>query len=257
MFQNSQNHSYSKETQRKLASRFNGGHSHNQGEVRPGTNKNILFRFNGVSVDYGNLRALDNIHLIIEKSEVVFITGRSGAGKTTLLKVISGVVEPNEGSVEKNLQWGSRPLFLSQVFQDLRLINKKTIYQNLMLVFDPKIFGTKDKFLDDLHELARLLGIQDRLHLKVSDANGGLVQKTAIIRALLGRPDIFIADEPSSSLDLENAQKIFDLLSLYNIKRGMTVIWASHNRDLVARFSGRIVHLDGGRIIHSGHACFI
>ncbi|MBT6325532.1 MAG: cell division ATP-binding protein FtsE, partial [Bdellovibrionales bacterium] len=88
-------------------------------------------------------------------------------------------------------------------------------------------------------------------------ANGGLRQKIAIIRALLTRPEVFIADEPTSSLDYDNAYKLYEVLNLYNAKRGMTVIWASHNRELVKKFTGRVVHLDKGKLVYSGNACFI
>ncbi len=119
------------------------------------------------------------------------------------------------------------------------------------------ILAGKKEFENDLYELAKILGITKRLNIKVSNANGGLRQKVAIIRALLTRPDIFIADEPTSSLDYDNAKRLFDLLNVYNTKRGMTVIWASHNRELVGKFVGKILHLESGRLIHSGHACFI
>ena len=98
---------------------------------------------------------------------------------------------------------------------------------------------------------------KDRLHLKVNDANGGLKQKVAIIRALLTRPDVLIADEPTSSLDIDNTRRLFDVLNLYNVKRGLTVIWATHNKELIKSFTGRIIHLDNGRLVYSGNACFI
>ena len=95
------------------------------------------------------------------------------------------------------------------------------------------------------------------MHLKVRDANGGLKHKTALIRALLTRPQVLLADEPTASLDKENAHKIFDLLNFYNVKRNLTVVWATHNRELVKNFPGKIVHIENGKLVYSGHACFI
>ena len=213
-----------------------------------------LFVLKDVGVLFKNgIEALSSIELTINSREIAFITGSSGSGKTTLLKVIAGEIRPTNGSLtilDKNL-------FISQVFQDLRLMSKKTCRENLKLSYDPSVFESKDEFNDELKELSKVFGIYDRLDIKISEANGGLKQKVAVVRALLTRPDVFIADEPTSSLDFENAQKLFDILHLYNMKRGMTVIWASHNRELVKRFSARIIHLDKGRVIHSGHACFI
>ena len=82
-------------------------------------------------------------------------------------------------------------------------------------------------------------------------------QKIALIRALLARPNILIADEPTCSLDKESSVKLFEILNFYNLKRKLTVIWASHNRELVKQFPGKIIHLEKGKLIYSGHACFI
>ena len=147
--------------------------------------------------------------------------------------------------------------FIAQVFQDLRLIGSASCKDNLMYAYDSQIYSSKEEFISDLMELSRVFGITDRLSLKVRDANGGLKQKVAIIRALLTKPDILLADEPTSSLDYDNARKLFDVLNLLSVKRGLTVIWASHNRELVKKFNGRIVHLDKGNLVYSGHACFI
>lgn len=217
-----------------------------------------LFYLEDVTVQFGRIAALKSVQLSIEKGEVIFITGSSGAGKTTLLKVLSGEIEPSGGKVRTpSKDFTGKAVFISRVFQELRLIDKLSCEENLMLSYDPSIYRNKNEFYGDLRELCKLLGIDDRVHLKVRDANGGLKQKVAIIRALLSRPDVFIADEPTSSLDSANARKLFDLLNLYNVKRGMTIIWASHNSDLVKKFSGRIVHLDNGKLVYSGHACFI
>lgn len=217
-----------------------------------------IFYCDDVCVTYGEIKALRNVQLTIEKGEIIFLTGASGAGKTTLLKVLSGQVEPTSGKVIRpNFFEGKKSLFISNVFQDLRLIGKYTCEENLLFAYDSSLYDSKAEFVQDMHELARIMGIKDRLGLKINDANGGLKQKVAIIRALLTRPDVLIADEPTSSLDTDNARRLFDVLNLYNSKRGTTVIWATHNKELIKNFTGRIIHLDNGRLVYSGHACFI
>lgn len=213
-----------------------------------------LFYLEDVSVRFGNINALSNITLKVNRNEILFITGPSGAGKTTLLKVLSGHVGIDHG---KMVLPSPSKVFTSQVFQELRLIPEQTCLEAMMMAYDPVQYNGKADFKEDLNELCSFMGIQDRLGLKLAKANGGLKQKVAIIRALLSRPDVFIADEPTSSLDFNNAKRLFELLNLYNTKRGTTVIWASHNSELVKRFSGRIVHLQGGKLVYSGHACFI
>ena len=136
-------------------------------------------------------------------------------------------------------------------------MGKYTCEENLQFAYDSSIYSSKAEFNQDMNELSRILGVKDRLHLKINDANGGLKQKVAIIRALLTRPDVLIADEPTSSLDIDNTRRLFDVLNLYNVKRGLTVVWATHNKDLIKSFTGRIIHLDNGRLVYSGNSCFI
>jgi ABC-type multidrug transport system ATPase subunit len=228
---------------------------------QPQNFKNLgdLFSLEDVCLSFGEHKALKSIKLNIKKGEILFITGASGAGKTSLLKIIAGDLLPTSGKVKGIGESGgfAKNLFVSQVFQDLRLISKETCDENICHAYDPSIYKNKKEFISDKEELCRYLGITDRLGLKIKDANGGLKQKVAIVRALLTKPDVFIADEPTSSLDSENARRLFDLLSVFNIKRGMTVIWASHNKELVKKFTGRIIHLDKGKLIYTGHACFI
>lgn len=221
-----------------------------------GTSETV-FLLEDVSVKYGSIDALKNVHLKIEKGEIIFLTGVSGAGKTTLLKILSGQIRPDSGKVQAPSNNPRSELFVANIFQDLRLIENRSCEENLWMAYDRRIYKNKKEFEDDLQELAKILGIRDRLHLKISEANGGLKQKVTFMRALLTRPDVVLADEPTSSLDYDNSKRLFDILNLYNSKRGMTVIWASHNKELVSKLSGRIIHLDKGRLVYSGNACFI
>jgi ABC-type ATPase involved in cell division len=220
------------------------------------TNRNFsqnLFTLDNVSIDYGIHRALEKISLTIAPNEIIFITGPSGAGKSTLLNVLSGDLKPSSGKV--NTPNGS--VFISQVFQDLKLLPNYSLEDNLWLCYDGSVFKDKKEFYKEFSELCRVIGISDRLHLLAKDANGGLKQKLAMVRALLCRPNVLLADEPTCSLDSSSSMKIFDLLNYYNRKRGLTIVWASHNKELVKQFPGKILHLDKGRLVYSGHACFI
>lgn len=219
-----------------------------------------IFYCEDVSVQFDEIRALKNIQLTIERGEIIFVTGASGAGKTTLLKLLSGISEPTSGKIIRpNFFTGNnkKNLYVSNVYQDLRLMGKYTCEENLMFAYDSALYNSKNEFIQDMHELCRILGIKDRLGLKINQANGGLQQKVAIVRSLLTRPDVLIADEPTSSLDTDNARRLFDVFNLYNAKRGLTVVWATHNKELIKSFTGRIIHLDNGRLVYSGHACFI
>jgi cell division transport system ATP-binding protein len=181
----------------------------------PGGTAGPIFYCEDVSVQFDDVRALKNIQLTIERGEIVYVTGASGAGKSTLLKLLSGIIAPTSGKIirpnfftEKN----KKSLYISNVFQDLRLMGKYTCEENLMFAYDSSVYNSKNEFVQDMHELCRILGIKDRLGLKTNLANGGLQQKVAIVRSLLTRPDVLIADEPTSSLDNDNARRLFDVL---------------------------------------------
>tara|TARA_R110000868_G_scaffold201747_1_gene449255 strand:- start:8933 stop:9652 length:720 start_codon:yes stop_codon:yes gene_type:complete len=208
------------------------------------------------SVKFGSIHALRNVELTIAKGEVVFVTGASGAGKTTLLRMLAGDITPSSGRCQHPFK-RVEDFFVGRVFQDLRLMAELTCEANLNIAYDPELYDNRKAFEKDKAELCRVLGVSDRMGLKIKDANGGLQQKIAIIRTLLTKPDVLVADEPTSALDSENGKRLFEVLSYYNMKRGMTIIWATHDKELVKRFSGRILHLDGGRVVYSGHACFI
>lgn len=235
-------------SQKNGASRDAYLHSHNS-RIGP-----RLFSTENLSVKYGSVTALDGVDFKLHQGEIVFLTGVSGAGKTTLLKSLCGLVEPTGGRI---LRLDSRKVFTAPVFQDLRLQMNQTCEQNLWAAYDASVYQNKREFESDLLELAKILGVQSRLDLKIKDCNGGLKQKIAFMRALLCRPDVILADEPTAALDYENARKMFDILNLYNVKQGLTVVWATHNKELVKKFTGRMVHMDKGRLIYSGHACFI
>jgi ABC-type multidrug transport system ATPase subunit len=217
-----------------------------------------LFSMKELSLNYSELKALSEINLVINSGEIVFLTGPSGAGKTSLLKIISGEIKQTNGhfNINSNMK-RNKHFFISKVFQDLRFLENKTLMENLMVSYDSSLFNSKKMFMSELEQLSNFLGVSNRLSLLAHQANGGLRQKVAIIRALLSRPDVILADEPSSSLDRQNASRVFDILNYYNVKHNLTVVWASHNHELVKQFTGRILHLNNGKLIYSGHACFI
>ena len=213
----------------------------------------FIYHLDNIALSYGKLRALQQVTLTINPGDMLFLTGKSGAGKTSLLNILAGYLNPTSGKI-----YGmTDDRFVARVFQDLKLFDDLTIDENLWYAYDKSIYKTKAEFVADKNELVALLGMKDRLNLKVAQANGGLKHKAALIRALLTRPQVLLADEPTASLDKENAHKIFDLLNFYNVKRNLTVVWATHNRELIRNFPGKIVHLENGKLVYSGHACFI
>ena len=218
--------------------------------------QNYLFHLDNLSVEYGSVRALKSVQLTIYPGEILFVTGPSGAGKTSLLGVLGGHIEPTSGKAILPQSRSSKH-FVSTVFQDLRLFQKKSCEDNMWMAYDSSVYASKADFFRELEDLARMLNVYDHLNQKIEDCNGGLKQKVAMIRALLSKPTALLADEPTSSLDKDNSYRLFEVLNHYNHKKGLTLVWATHNKELIKQFPGKIAHLDQGRLVYSGHACFI
>ena len=218
--------------------------------------QNYLFHLDNMSVEYGNLKALKSVQLTIYPGEILFVTGPSGAGKTSLLNVLGGNLTPTSGKAVLPHERSAKH-FVASVFQDLRLLQKKTCEDNIWMAYDIALYSNKNEFYKELEDLARILHVYDHLNRKIEDCNGGLKQKIAMIRALMSKPTALLADEPTSSLDKENSYRLFEVLNHYNHKKGLTLVWATHNKDLIKQFPGKIAHLDQGRLVYSGHACFI
>lgn len=223
---------------------------------RSTNNQNYLFHLDNLSVDFGKIRALKSVQLTIHPGEILFLTGPSGAGKTTLLSILGGHIEPTSGKAILPHHTSSKH-FVASVFQDLRLFPKKTCEENLWMAYDASLYSSKNEFQKELEDFSRILGVYDHLNQKTIDCNGGLKQKVAMIRALLSRPTALLADEPTAALDKDNSYRLFEVLNHLNHKKGLTLVWATHNKELIKQFPGKIAHLDGGRLVYSGHACFI
>ena len=184
--------------------------------------------------------ALNNISLRVEKGEFVFIVGQSGAGKSTLIKLLLKELEPTSGHIfinGKNLGRAKRrelPLIrrdMGVVFQDFRLLEDRNIYDNI--AFAQKVIEAPNR----------------RIRSEVlSMLSGGEQQRAAIARALINKPAILLADEPTGNLDNANSWEIMKLLEEAN-RRGTTVVVVTHNMDLVQTMKKRVITIDHGEII--------
>ena len=213
-------------------------------------NDSILYRLVNASVCYKDVFALKNISLNVTSGDFIFVTGPSGAGKTTLLNLFSEDIKPTSGSISCS-KIRKENMFIARVFQNLQVVESWTVEQNIEFCFSPEIFNSRQDFKNEVRDLLNLFEMTSNLKKRLDKLNGGAKQKVAIIRALLTRPNIFIADEPTSSLDKENAKRLYEVLKFYNQKAGMTVIWATHQIDLINQFHGKLIHLKSGNLIRA------
>lgn len=203
----------------------------------------------------GGRVALDDVSLDIPRGEFVFLTGSSGAGKTTLLKLVFREETPSSGQIVVNgRNVGSLPRskvpFLRRsigvVFQDFKLIGRKTVFENVS--FLPRILGLDGEAQRRLaYEALRKVGLAHRLNAFPQELSGGEKQRVAVARALIHEPEILLADEPTGNLDPELSAEILELF-LEVQRRGTTVVFATHDRELIRRAGRRVLTLDHGRL---------
>jgi cell division transport system ATP-binding protein len=217
--------------------------------------KSSIVRMFHVHHNYGPKKALIDITLDIAKNEFVFISGPSGAGKTTLLKLFDLGEPVSEGQIlidginlaripRKRIPQLRRKFGI--IFQDYKLIPTKTVFDNVALVLEAA--GDKKRVIQKkVRSVLRLVGMEDRLKSYPPSLSGGEQQRIAVARAIIGDPKIILADEPTGSLDEASAEVILELLRGVHI-RGATVIIATHDKALMRRTGGHVLHLNQGRL---------
>jgi cell division transport system ATP-binding protein len=212
--------------------------------------------FSQVSKRYpGGFEALSGITLSVEAGEMVFVTGHSGAGKSTLLKLIAAVERPSSGTVlvgSQNASALSRaalPFFrrkLGLVFQDQKLLYDRSVFDNVMLPLIVTGQGTREAARRARAALEKV-GLLDREKANPVSLSGGEQQRLCIARAVVNRPGILLADEPSSSLDVDSTREVMEIFRSFN-QVGVTVVVATHDQETVVQLSPRVIALHQGRM---------
>ncbi len=221
-----------------------------------------LIHFHQVHKSYpGGHVALRGISLRIEAGEFVFLSGDSGAGKTTLLKILAAVEAPTGGKVSVHgfeighIRPHAIPYLrrrLGLIFQDTHLLTDRSVLANVMLPL--LVTGTAPR---DAAKRARAaldkVGLLPREKLSPLALSGGEQQHLAIARAIVNRPAILIADEPTANLDKSAAERVIDIFRQFN-QVGVTVLVSTHDESLQARYPSRLLRLDHGRLLESAEA---
>lgn len=217
----------------------------------------MIIRFENVSKKYGNsIVALDNINLEIEGGDFVFLVGPSGAGKSTLLRLLAKEYSPTSGiiSIDKvdiaKIKPKDMPLYRRKVgfvFQDFKLLDHRTVFENVALALEVRGLPT-ETINKEVERILKLFEIWDRRNLFPVQLSGGEAQRTAIARAIIGKPDILLADEPTGDLDPQTSWSVMQLLNEIN-SWGTTVIMATHNAEIVSTQKRRVIHLKKGQIV--------
>lgn len=225
---------------------------------------NEVIQFDDISKSFGSVQALESVSFAVRENEVLALMGDNGAGKSTLMKILSGVLQPTEGSIlfrgepadfDSHIQ--ARSAGIETVYQDLAVAPNRAVWENIFLGKEPirqTRVGRVFKLIDEERMRRESRSVLDRLGMdldpasKVKDLSGGQQQAVAVARAVQSDPSIIIMDEPTSALSVEAAQRILDLIEELR-RSGMTIILVDHNIDEVFKIADRMTILASGRVM--------
>ncbi len=215
-----------------------------------------MIEFRDVTKSYGNnCVALENFNLTVSDGEFVFVVGPSGSGKSTFLKLLTKEEEPTSGNIiinsvnlskmkKRQIPYLRRTMGI--VFQDFRVIEKMTVFENV--AFGMHVVGAKARDIRKrVPYVLSLVDLSDKARRKVSELSGGEKQRVGLARALVNNPSMIIADEPTGNIDPSMSYEIVELLSQIN-KCGTTVIMVTHDISIVKKFNFRVVEISKGKL---------
>ena len=219
-----------------------------------------MIEFTDVTKSYTvGTHALRGVSLQIEDGEFAFLVGPSGSGKSTIIKLITGELKPTSGTVHVNgyslerIRKREIPYLrrtVGVVFQDFRLIDTKTVYENV--AFAMRVIGAQEaEIRERVPYVLELVGLETKSRRHPTELSGGEQQRLAIARALVNNPSTIIADEPTGNLDPARSLEIMSLLQEIN-NLGTTILVVTHEKDLVERFAKRVIVLNEGLIASDG-----
>ncbi len=224
-----------------------------------------MIEFSDVVMSYSvGTQALKGISMQIEDGEFSYLVGPSGSGKSTIIKLITGELRPTSGTVHVNgyslerIRKREIPYMrrtVGVVFQDFRLIDSKTVYDNV--AFAMRVVGSDDKEIKErVPYVLELVGLENKGRRLPTELSGGEQQRLAIARALVNNPSTIIADEPTGNLDPARSLEIMSLLQEIN-NLGTTMLVVTHQMDLVERFHKRVISIDDGLVVSDGLGGYI
>lgn len=214
-----------------------------------------MVKFENVSKKFGSAFALKDISFEVEEGEFAFITGPSGAGKTTLIRLLLREVKPDggkiliEGKDIGTLSGRDIPFYrrkIGVVFQDFKLLFDRTVYENIALALE--VSGETQNEEKKIKEALKQVGLRGKANLFPKQLAGGELQRTVLARALVAKPRLILADEPTGNLDPTTGRQIVNLLDQAT-KDGTTVLMATHNAEIVNSLKRHVIQLREGQLV--------
>lgn len=215
----------------------------------------IVFQNVTKTYNHGTV-ALEKVSFKIEPGEFASIVGRSGAGKSTVVKLLLGEEKPTKGQIFfgsyevnklKSTEFPEFRRHMGVIFQDFRLLAKKTVFENV--AFALEVAGRPQSEINEfVPQVLDMVNMKEKMNNFPAELSGGEKQRAAIARAMINRPDVLIADEPTGNLDPFNTWEVIKLISKIN-ELGSTVILATHDKEIVNALGQRVITLEDGKIL--------
>ena len=215
-----------------------------------------MIEFRNVTKKYKSNVALENVSVKINKGDFVFLVGPSGAGKSTFIKLVLKEIDATAGTIivrgNNVTKMSARQVpkhrrGIGMVFQDFRLLPKKTVYENVAFAMEV-VHQPKRVINKNVPQILSMVGIADKAKKYPDELSAGEQQRVAIARAIINRPRLLIADEPTGNLDPDTAWEIMQLLDEINA-RGTTILMVTHAKDIVDKMGKRVIAIENGRIV--------
>ena len=217
-----------------------------------------LIRIKDVEKKYKNgVTAIYDLNLAIEKGSFTFVIGGSGSGKSTFIKMLYREEKPTRGQIIlgglnvaklRNQKVYKLRRKLGIVFQDYRLLEKQTVFENV--AFALEVIGVKkDEIRVKVLKALEDVGLKNKIHNYPTQLSGGEQQRVAIARAIVNNPKLLICDEPTGNLDPDMSMEIMKVLESINENRGTTIIMATHDKDIVNKMKKQVITLKDGRLV--------
>lgn len=215
-----------------------------------------LISYQHVNVSLQGQEILSDVNLELRKGEFVYLIGKVGSGKSTLLKTIYGEVEIDDGeawvlgNAMRNLKQKDLPTLrrkLGIVFQDFQLLTDRTVHENLKFVLKATGWKSRTEIERRIGEVLQQVGMENKGYKMPNELSGGEQQRIVIARAILNKPEIILADEPTGNLDVDTGRRIVELLQDI-CRQGSAILMTTHNLNLLSEYPGKVYKCEHHRL---------